>query len=96
MERIHRIQSNESDLALSPTQDFISGLEEEREEDFFEKELDRLWKGRQVDKWSTRPISQDGVNDLKNMGRLKSQDRFMGHHTILPRGRTAMHLLRCQ
>ena len=48
-------------------------MEEEREEDFFEKELDRLRKGQQVDKWSTRPISHDDVNDLKNMGRLRGK-----------------------
>ena len=37
-----------------------------------------------------RPIPQDAVNNLKNLGRLVAGARCMRHHTILPRGRTAM------
>ena len=77
MERNHRIKSNESDRALSPRRSSSPGPGPEEEGkwvDVFEKELDRLEKGRQVEERSMRRIPQDAVNDLKNLGRLKGHD----------------------
>ena len=59
--------------------------EEDGQEDLSEKE-----PGRQEYKRSTRPIPQDAVNNLKNLGRLVAGARCMRHHTIIRRGRTAM------
>ena len=86
MERIHRIQSNGSDLALSQTHNSSSGPEEEWEEDLSEKKLEQLEKDRQVDERSMRPILQDTQRSQEPGSTVK------GHHNILPRGRTAMHL----
>ena len=43
-----RAPDPKSDLALSPTQSSSTGSEEERQEDLFEEELDRLEKGWQA------------------------------------------------
>ena len=72
--------------------------EEEGQEDLFEKELDRLVKDRQVDKWSTRLIPQHTVNDLKNLGRRKDHDAWdvIPSYTPRPYSHEPLHSLHCR
>ena len=91
LELVHRIQSNDSVLALSPTQSSSSGPEEEGKEDLFKKELDRLAGGQTGNAPDPPGRCQRSRGPGSNEG-----SGCMGHHPApRPYSHAALHSLRC-
>ena len=57
--------------------------QEEEDGDRFEKELDRLERGRMARNRSACPMPKDAVSEFKALGRLKGQDATPSHPTPL-------------